>query len=252
MIVSKANLKVVETTRVDSKMPALDNIHIAADGSSVGVGGKMLLAVSPVHADVKKKLSNVLDESGTGEAMTISSETVKSILKRFGADRKFGGLLDHCNIESIGKGECRIVMTDGKRTDKLIGKLYHREYVMYKNMVKVAMETVAGKGDGKRIVLNLKRLLLLLNTIDKIAPDSSGDSPVWIEFTPSNYIIIRGLNKVNGQRFMGVMSSYEGIEGKWLDPDSWELSFLKDESVKSEIVVKHKKVLKKKLVFKKH
>lgn len=258
MIVSKQNLLVVHTTKADSAIPALDNVHIAADGSTVGVGGKMLLAVSPVNEKVKDKLQNILEEHGAGD-ITISSETVKSILKRFGmADKKFDGMLDHCNIETINERECRVTQTDGKRRDRFTGKVYRREYVNYKSVLRTAMESVTGSNNlvcehcgkemdvdkSKKIVLNLKRLLLLLQTIEKIAPDSSGDSPVWIEFTESDYIVIRGINMVNGQRVVGIMSPFTGVEGKWLDPNDWELSLIEDDSVKSEPVIKHKKKLK--------
>lgn len=251
MIISKQNLLVVHTTKVDSAIPALDNVHIAEDGSTVGVGGKMLLAVSPVDGKIKEKLANILDEEGEG-GITISSETAKGILKRFGtADKKFDGILDHCNIEKIGGTDCRVTQTDGKRKDRFTGKVYRREFVPYKNVIRPAMVSVTGESDSKKIVLNLKRLLLLLQTIEKIAPDSSGDSPVWIEFTDNDYIVIRGINMINGQRALGIMSSYTGVEGKWLEPNEWERSLCeddsnedKDESHVIDRVVKHKKTLK--------
>ena len=242
MIISKQNLLVVHTTKVDSAIPALDNVHIARDGSTIGVGGKMLLAVSPVDEKVKEKLANILPEEGEGD-ITISSETVRGILKRFGtADKKYDGLLDHCNIEKTSEGDCRVTQTDGKRRDRFTGKVYRREFVPYKKVIQPAMQNVTGKGktESKKIVLNLKRLLLLLQTVEKIAPDSSGDSPVWIEFTDNDYIVVRGINMVNGQRTIGIMSSYSGVEGKWLEPNDWELSLAKDEKEPVDRVVKHK------------
>lgn len=234
MILSKQNLQTVNITRVDSAVPALDNVHIAEDGSTIGVGGKMTIAVAPVKEDVKHKIQNIITEAGAG-GMTISADTVRHILKDMPADKQFGGLLEHCNIEKINDEECRITLTDGKRKRNIVGKIYRREYVPYRPLFKVAME-VCVNGTSRRIVLNLKRLLLLLQTIEKVAPDTSGDSPVWIEFTDSDYIIVRGINMITGQRAIGVMSSFTGTEGKWLEPDEWERSFVDA----PRPVVKHK------------
>lgn len=237
MIVSKSNLQVVHTTKVDKNIPAIDNVHIAEDGSSVGVGGKMMLVVSPVSNEVKHKLNNVLTEKGKGQ-VSISSDTVRSILKSIPADKQFHGLLEHCNVERVGDGEARITMSDGKRKKSIMGRIYPRKFLPWKRMMQTAMKSSA-KNESIKLVLNLKRLVLLLSTIEKVAPDTSGDNPVWIEFTKENYIVIRGVNMITGQRVVGIMSVYEGVEGKWLDLDEWEKSFI-DKPKK----IKHKKVLK--------
>lgn len=240
MIISKQNLQAVHVTKVDKSVPALDNVHIAKDGSTAGIGGKMVVVVSPVEGEIKDKITNILPEKGKG-GLTISADTVRHILKDMPADRQFKGLLEHCNVERLEGNECRITLTDGKRRRNVVGKVYRREFLPYEKVIKTAMETCSTTG-GKRIVLNLKRMLLLLSTIEKVAPDTSGDSPVWIEFTDQNYIIIRGINMVTGQRTIGVMTPYEGAEGKWLDPNDWELSFLdKPKILKTKKKIKHKK-----------
>jgi len=246
MIISKANLEVVHATKVDKNIPAIDNVHIAEDGSSIGIGGKMMIAVSPVKREVKEKLKNVLPEKGQG-GLTISSETVRSVLKSIPADRQFAGLLEHCNVERLKNdaSSAKITMTDGKRQRSVMGKLYTREFLPYKNLLRNAYSCSARseKEGGMRLVLNLKRLLLLLTTIEKVAPDTTGENPVWIEFTKQGYIVIRGVNMVTGQRAVAVMSQYEGTEGKWLELDEWEKSF-----VEKKKLIKHKK--KKRLILK--
>lgn len=238
MIISKANLQTVHTTKVDKNIPAIDNVHVAEDGSTIGIGGKMMIAVGPVKDEVKKKLKNVLPEKGGG-GLTINSDTVKDVIKNIPADKQFYGLREHCNVEKDGD-EVLVTMTDGKRKKRTRGKLFPREFLPYKSLVKQAMET-SKSGNSVRIVLNLKRFILLLQTIERVAPDTTGENPVWIEFTEKNYIIIRGLNMINGQRCIAIMSPYEGTEGKWLDLDEWELSFLEDEKQVKESKVKHKK-----------
>ena len=253
MIISKANLEAVHTTKVDKNIPAIDNVHVAEDGSTIGIGGKMMLAVSPVKKEVKLKLNNVLQEKGKG-GISIGSETVKAVIKSLPADRQFSGLLEHCNVERSKDDDTqvKITMTDGKRQKSIVGRLYTREFLPYKKLMRDAMTASSMGNEGKslRLVLNLKRLLLLLQTIEKVAPDTSGDNPIWIEFTDKDYIVLRGLNMVTGQRVVGVMSPYEGTEGKWLELDEWEKSFIEDEKPKIlKSKVKHKIVAGKKSII---
>lgn len=233
MLISKQGLMVVHTTKADDKLPALNNIHIAKDGSTVGIGGKMMLAVSPISDKVKKKIANVFEECGEipDKGLTVNADSVKDILKNIPADRKYGGLLEHCNIEPVKGDErkCRFTMTDGKERTTKTGKLYTRAYLEYKKLFAEAMKTCTADEEttpgNKRIVLNLKRLRVLLEAIEEVAPDTSGDNPVWVEFTKDNYIIIRAINMSMDQRAIGIMMPFTGVEGKWLQPNEWERSF---------------------------
>jgi len=246
MIVSKSNLQVVNVTKLDKNIPALDNVHLAEDGSTVAIGGKMALVVSPVDDKAKKKIENVIEDEGAG-GITISSDTVKQIIKDMPADRKFGGLLEHCNIKKLGNGtDVRVTTTDGKRKRSIVGKLFDKDFLPYRELFKVAIEK-SNSGDSKRIVLNLKRLLILLQTIEKVAPDTSGDNPIWIEFTDNDYVIIRGVNMITGQRCVGVMNSYKNTEGKWLEVNEWERSFLYSKKLKKKLKIKRKVGIKLKI-----
>ena len=53
---------------------------------------------------------------------------------------------------------------------------------------------------------------------------------------------------VTGQRAVAVMSQYEGTEGKWLELDEWEKSFVEKEKVIKHKTIKHK--IKKRLILK--
>lgn len=243
MIVSKSGLLVVELTKADNKVPVLDNVHIEKDGTCVGSSGKSVLLVSPVLPETKKSLKNILQESGNDE-MTISADTIKTVLKNLPPDKQFGGILEHCNIDKRGN-ECKIQTTDGKRRRSIIGKLYNRGYLPFKKMVGLALSSSERKS-GKRIVLNLKRLILLLSSIEKICPDTTNESPVWIDFTDDGQIVIRAINNTNGQRCIGIMTSYKGIEGQWLEADDWEQSFIEEKpEIKRKRRFKAKKVLQK-------
>ena len=232
MIVSKQGLRVVEVTKADSKVPVLDNVLIEKDGTCVGSNGKSILMVSPVKPETEDSLNNVLQKTGRAK-MVVSADTVKQLLKDLPADKQFGGLLEHCDIERQGQG-CKVRLTDGKRRRSFQGKLYPRDYLPYRKIVEPALSS----RDGQKVVLNLKRLLALLSSIEKICPDTTGESPVWVEFSDGQ-IILRGLNHINGQRCIGIMSTYKGIEGRWLEPDDWEKSYLQGDA--SIPLTKHKK-----------
>lgn len=223
MIVSKNSFQIVELTKSDNKVPVLDNICIEDNGTAVASNGKCILLVSPVKADTKKRLKNILDEHPS-DGVIVSSETVKHVLKDLPADRQFGGLLEHCDVERIGQ-DCHIRFTDGKRRRSLVGKCYPRQYIPYRDIVGPVLKTSNETNKNVRIVLNLRRLILLLGVIEKICPDTTGESPIWLEFTGDGNVIIRGINNINGQRCIGFMTSYKGIEGRWLVADEWEESY---------------------------
>jgi len=215
MIISKQGLRVVEITKADNKVPVLDNVLIEEDGTCVGSNGKSILMVSPVKPDTEESLKNVLNKTGRAR-MVVSSDTIKQVLKDLPIDKQFGGLLEHCDIEKQGQG-CQVRLTDGKRRRSFQGKLYPRDYLPYRKIVEPALSA----RDEMKVVLNLKRLRAMLDAIEKICPDTTGESPVWLEFTEGQ-IVVRGLNNTNGQRCIGIMSTYKGIEGQWLRPDAWE------------------------------
>lgn len=227
MIVSKNGLMVVYTTKKDSKLRSIDNVYIERDGTTVGCGGKTVVLVSPVDEEVKQKLveSEILKDSRSAP-MAVSSETVNTIIKDLSADKKYNGLLEHCNIKKVGNG-CKVDLTDGKRKRTIEGKIYPREYLPYQNLIGPALMRMQDN-DGQKIVLNKRRLLDLLGCVMRIAPDSSDDDPIYISFTDNGDIVIRGINYKTKQRFVACMWSYKGVEGKWLELNEWEENYVKN------------------------
>lgn len=227
MIVNKNALMVVHTSRADKNVPVLDNVHIEPDGTCIGSSGKTVLMVSPVNEQVKEKLTEtkILRDSKS-RPMTIPAETIRTIIKDLPADKKFGGLLEHCNIKGDGD-ECRVELTDGKRKRSFEGKLYPKDYIPYEKLIGPALKRTEEEEDGMRVVLNKKRLLHLLDCINKIAPDSSDDDPIYVSFTERGDIVLRGENYKTGQRFIACMWAYTGGEGEWLELNEWEEKYAK-------------------------
>lgn len=208
MIYSRSNLV---TALVTSKAPPiLNNIHFV-NGATIAFDGKLLVAVSPVNERVKGEVPLPESESGT---LTVSADTIKEVLKNMPTDKKFHGLLEHCDVTSSGK----FALTDGKRSRSITGKVFAKDFIDYKSVFRKAKESPA----VVKVVLNRHRLKQMLDFLDKACPDGSNESPVYLEFSQDNDILARATNPINGQRAIGYLTSYKAEEGQWLEADEWE------------------------------
>ncbi len=211
MIISRSSLQAVLCT--NKTPPILDNVHFQTDGTAVAFDGKMLGVVSPVRTEIKEQIPIV---ETPGVAATMSSETIREVLKNMPVDKKFHGLLEHTDLTPEGTFK----LTDGKRQRSLAGKPYSREYIDYRAVIRQIGKPVV------RVVLNRHRLKAMLDFLDKACPDGANESPAYLEFSESNDVTIRTVNPMNGQRALGYMASYKNEEGKWLEPDEWEQSLV--------------------------
>lgn len=226
MYLSRKGLSVASLVKADSDIPGLDNVHVREDGSTVGSNGVTCMLVSPVRTEVKKILKGILKDRECG-SVTLTSDTVKEVLKGLPIDKKFGGMTEHCCLESDGSGDVEIHSTDGTRKSSIKGKVYRRPYIDYT----VFLQSLRERG-GKRVVVNLPRLLLLLQVIDKIIKTGDEENAVFIEFADNGSIILRGVDKVTGQRVLAVMNQYDNEEQNWLKPDEWEESLVPKSKVR--------------------
>ena len=213
MILSKKNLLVVESVSVDKQISVLNNIHVRSDGGTIGSNGRGMIVVSPVPDEVKKQVPLKEKIGVDGSAATLSSETIKKVLRNLPRDVQFGGLLEFVDLE-----DGVFTLTDGKRTHEIAGKVYERNYIDYNKVIQKAFGDI---GDGIRVVLNLKRLIALLGTMEKICSDNVTETPIYIEFTSDNDVILMGESNKTGQQVVALMNSYKGIEGKWIVFSDW-------------------------------
>ena len=238
MFISLTQLLSSKITRIDKKMPVLNNLHIEEDGTTVATNGRVIVCTSPVNDDMAKNI--VINDTGK-ENCTIPIETINEVIKNISKDTLFSGVLEHCNLQ-VKDNKAFFTMTDAKQINTIEGNIYKHEYINYRKVVSQALKN---RIFGNRIVLNGKRLLLLLDTINKMCPDSTNELPLFIEFTHKNEIVIRTINATNGQKVLAVMSSYSDIENKWLEDDKWENSFIHKGLKKLKKLLKKKKSLKK-------
>ena len=222
MILSKANLEIVRVTKDDKQQARLNTLHITEDGSTVASNGRAILAVSPVSEEREKQFPIKRNGDEREEDITLPAQFVKEILKNLPKDLMFKGVLEHCIIENIDDDAVVVYVTDGKRTNSIKGQKHRQRYLSYGDVIGQAINDSSSR---TRAVLNLKRLLTLLSTIDKVCPDSTGETPVYLEFTKDNDDIVRGYNRKTGQDIVAVMMSYKDykdIKGKFHINEKWE------------------------------
>lgn len=217
MILSKANLNAVIIAADDKTVPMLNNLHVGKDGTTVAANGRCIIAVSPVPDEVSGHLG-YMEDSGSAGDITIAADTVREVLRNMPRDAKFGGLLEYTDLKKGSGGDgVTFRLRDGMRDRTIGAKVYTRAYFEYRK----AFQKAAESGARVRVVLNRKRLISLLETLDKICPDSSGESPVYMEITRGDDIILKAEGN-HGQRVLGFMKAYQGGEGNWLLDNDWE------------------------------
>lgn len=220
MILNKENLLVSGVIGSDKSIPILNNVHITIDGSTVSANTKSVLVVSPAagSADYTDSLEQ------WKEPMTVPAESVKGILKDLPAGNE-------CEISHsvTTKGNINFhVAIDLEDSIKesgskyINGKKFLRGFIDFMSRIKNVFGSHRYGKQNYRLILNKRRLLLLLDTINKICPDSSGETAVYLE-TVENDCVIRCLNRTTKQVACGVMKGEQDSE--WMEYTQWERKF---------------------------
>jgi len=220
MILSKSNLLVSLVAAVQ-KIPLLNNIFIRKDGTTIASNGKVLIAVSPTHDKLRE--SYPIKDGMVDEDFLIGCESVGQILKDLPRDIQFNGILEQCSVK-LFESDVNFKITNGRFIKESNVKRLRIKWIDYKNII----SRVFKRKSSIKIVLNKNRLLNLLQALDKICPDSSSFSPIYIEFTEGNDIILRCIHPKTKQRAIGFMTSYKTKEGTWLPSNVWERSLEND------------------------
>lgn len=235
MIISRSSLQTFQVTSKDADIPVLDNIHLTAGGTMIGCSRNVVLAISPVLDEIKEKLH--LKEACLKKGVTFSSALAKKILKNMPTDKLYDGLLEHVDVDNSAGSRIDFTFYDGEESFEVIGKRYPDEYTVFGTIIKKAM---AGR-NGIKLVVNRTRLRLLLEAMDKACPDTSGESPIFLELCDNNTIIMRCINMKNGQRALAVMWAYNFDEKKWLKDQSWEKELKRGIGVRPKYVRSNRK-----------
>ena len=218
MIYSKGNLHAANITKNDKDISVLNNVHFTKEGGSIASGGEpaCVLAVSPVTEETKENVP--LIDSELKDDLTINSESVKEVIKNIPKDTKYGGALEHTDLERDNENINFIVSSGKGRIKRFEAKEFPFEYVDYKEVYKNVFE----RKILAKTAINLKRFITMLETIDKICPDSAKHSIVHMSLTDKNDVILHCENVKNGQRVLGIIKAYEGRESEGLKFTEWE------------------------------
>ena len=212
MILNKSNLKIVDIVKEDKGIPMLNNIHVDRDGITSAIGNKIMLVMSAVKnrtADSVSKMHGWLVDKFT---LTVPADSIKEVLKNIPKDTKFGGVLEHVELNSEGGFK----LSDGRRQRSISCIPWKKDYPEWRKV----WDEQRGKSVIKA-VYNRKRLLLLLSTMEKCCEDTSGYSPIWVEVAEDGTMTLRSVNMKTGQKALGIVGSYSGKEGEWISDEEF-------------------------------
>lgn len=219
-ILSKSNLSIVDVAKHAKDIPALANLHVTCDGTTVAANGKTVLVVGPVSAQARKAWP--VEEQPLPVDVTIPMGTVREVMRGMPKDTQFHGLLEHCDLRAgTDEESVRFVSVDTEGRERGVkGRRYGRGYVRWREIVQRRLDEA---DDGQRVILNLSRFASLLRAVEKAVDDSSGTSVAYVQFSREGDVAVRAVNPRNGQRVVGVlMAEYKQTAAAWLPEGEWE------------------------------
>jgi hypothetical protein len=216
MILSKSSLLISSLARKDASIPGLDCIRLEKDGTAIAASKNIVLAIEGVNTEATK---NLPFENTAPLEVTITTETAQRIASAIGSDSTFGGRLEYTDVYDKGVKLCFNVCDDKNRKSTIEGTKVHYPWINWR-----AIFRHGARRDNKKVIINRARLDILLSVLKQIAPDKGGESPLYIEFTEDNYLIVRSVNYVTGQRIIAIVTNYFGT---WPEYNAWELSIVK-------------------------
>lgn len=216
-IISKNALNVMHIAGKDADLPGMDTVHVRKDGTVIGSARNAVILVSPVRKSIKRNIP--IDETELTEDITVPKDGINQMNKFISKDSQFGGLLEYLDIEKSTPVRVRFKALNTKGEEvRMSGGLYRRKYIDYQ----AVLDRTLNSRVKKRVIVNRARLKLLLEAMEKVCPDTSAESPVYLEFTEQDELVLRSLNRKTGQRALAVMFNYLYKERDWLDENRWE------------------------------
>lgn len=210
MRINKAQMNALHIIAPDKGLPLLDNVHIAEDGTVVAANGQAVVVVSPLpHNNVETPL-------------TIHTDTIKEVLKALPTTSAFKDLIDEVEVAETDDG-VQFAFDDGARKRMIEAKVYGHEYIDWQEHL-----TNLIKKKSHSLVLNRKRLVAVLNALEKIYPDKSGEFPIYVDVTDTA-LIFRMVHPRTQQRIIATMLLSSAKE---MPLTEWEKQFFPESKPK--------------------
>ncbi len=224
MKLSKANLLTVKVASQSKNDPALNQVRVEEDGTTVAADGQVVMVVEPAEygdrgippglPDFKNEID--IPEGGLGIPVDIVEETLRNIPKG-----KLGLELGYAVLTGLDqdKRSLEITTTDLNMHRKTEGKLARRHVPEYKSFLRLARRSV-DKGGG-RVCVDRKALIKLVAAIDSACPDSL--NTVFLEFgeQSSDGLLVRAKSAETGQHVIGYLNPLDTGD-QWLSMNEWE------------------------------
>jgi hypothetical protein len=192
-------------------------LQVNADGSSIATNRRVFLCTEGLAVERQKGVPLRGGPLG-GPSVVMTGETARELARAVPRDRKFGGLLEHLDLYSENSEDFRAEMSDGKRSRSVKARALPAK-IDSRPVLRRILRTMA---EGKVVCLNRRRLLRLLDALERVAEDSTGASRVWIGFGEDGDVALRCVNWATGLRSLAWMRSYSGEDTKQPEASEWE------------------------------
>jgi len=223
--ITRANLAVVGTASTDKREPALNRVHISADGATVAGNGSMLMAVGPADPERMKGFPETdpginPPEDGVGVSLNTISDTKRNLP----AEK-----LQAIQQVQITRCDTRVeLLTSNGATAKRVATAPMRG--KFPRWQRIFAEARA-KAKKTRICVNRRELMRVLKAMDEACPDRGEFCPVYLELGDENdLVVLRGQNYGTKQHVVSTLRPI--LPQEWLPTDAWERGVYGEEEPK--------------------
>jgi hypothetical protein len=228
MLLSRANLSVIDIALKDSTDPVLHQMHVEPDGSTVASDGSVLMAVSPVT----ERPAAMPEFSGEANAQkTLAAEgflgVLPNVVSQARRDMPRGALGLELGFAALtgnqpGRAGVELTTTDLNRNLKVEGRKAKRRFPEWRGVLREGRQGPGGTPqEVRRVAVDRKALVRLLRALDAAAPDP--ENVVFLEIPAGEGagLVLRARNYQTGQSVVGLAMSIN-TRGEWLPLSPWE------------------------------
>jgi len=212
MILSKASLAIEKIANVDD-----GPCTITQDGAIAGSARRAAMVVTPLEEKQRDAVAKVLPPQKLKGETNLAARTIRDMDKLIPKDSTFKGLLEYCDVTDLGDDGVEVTSTDGHRVQSIRARRARKRVDV--GAVMRAMVEVVTTRHVATFVVNRKRLMALLDALNRACPDSASASPVWVSIGDDGDVVLRAENRATGQRAWALMSSGNAKEspplGEW-------------------------------------
>ena len=214
MIFSKDSLKVIGIIQKDKAVKILNNVLFTKTGIIIAACRNVIIGIDPIDYTIKSNLH--LKENNLVEDILLSSENVKKILSVLPNDTLFKGLLEYFDLYLNKKtNKIEIRLHDGSQEHLIILNRIIDNFIPFKDVFYNTFNSINkngyNAGDG-RIKINLSRLNIVIETIERLTDDKTGEMPLYISIIKNGVnkqLIIQSINIKTGQKIIAISSLVE-------------------------------------------